>query len=161
MSCYLDFYHLKLAMEIWNSPYSNDSFPIYAEDIDAGPDASPSTAMLSEVAQLLKITIVGGSIPEHSGDKLYKICRVFDTDGKLKAKHKKVSIHFSFCGSGYNANYGNTESGYPGNYYPASYGVNPMNPAHPVQGGTEGYSQYGHGPGAWSGYDLQRAQGPR
>ncbi|KAJ6361702.1 hypothetical protein OIU78_002180 [Salix suchowensis] len=52
----------KLVMlpEIWNSPYSNDSFPVYAEDIDAGGEASPSTAMLSEVARLLKITIVGG-----------------------------------------------------------------------------------------------------
>ncbi|CAN4104289.1 unnamed protein product [Withania somnifera] len=30
-----------------------------------------------------------------------------------------------------------------------------------VQGGAEGYSQYGHGPGAWGGYDVQRAQGPR
>ncbi|PHT27421.1 Pentatricopeptide repeat-containing protein [Capsicum baccatum] len=91
----------RLCFEIWHKlldlgyesryPYSNDSFPIYTEDIDAGPDASPSTAMLSEVAQLLKITIVGGSIPERSGDKLYKICRVFDTDGKPKAKHKKFS----------------------------------------------------------------------
>ncbi|KAH0643793.1 hypothetical protein KY290_035246 [Solanum tuberosum] len=78
--------------EIWNSPYSNDSFPIYAEDIDAGPDASPSTAMLSEAARLLKITIVGGSIPERSGDKLYNTCCIFDTDGKLKAKHRKIHL---------------------------------------------------------------------
>ncbi|WMV42230.1 hypothetical protein MTR67_035615 [Solanum verrucosum] len=78
--------------EIWNSPYSNDSFPIYAEDIDAGPDASPSTAMLSEAARLLKITIVGGSIPERSGDKLYNTCCVFDADGKLNAKHRKIHL---------------------------------------------------------------------
>ncbi|KAJ8527120.1 hypothetical protein K7X08_029597 [Anisodus acutangulus] len=78
--------------EIWNSPYSNDSFPTYAEDIDAGPDASPSIAMLSEVARLLKITIVGGSIPERSGDKLYNTCCVFDADGKLKAKHRKIHL---------------------------------------------------------------------
>ncbi|XP_009759045.1 omega-amidase, chloroplastic [Nicotiana tabacum] len=78
--------------EIWNSPYSNDSFPIYAEDIDAGSDASPSTAMLSEVARLLKITIVGGSIPERSGDKLYNTCCIFDADGKLKAKHRKIHL---------------------------------------------------------------------
>ncbi|KAK6782299.1 hypothetical protein RDI58_020095 [Solanum bulbocastanum] len=78
--------------EIWNSPYSNDSFPIYAEDIDAGPEASPSTAMLSEAARLLKITIVGGSIPERSGDKLYNTCCVFDADGKLKAKHRKIHL---------------------------------------------------------------------
>ncbi|XP_076955944.1 omega-amidase, chloroplastic-like [Bidens hawaiensis] len=78
--------------EIWNSPYSNDSFPVYAEDIDAGTDSSPSTAMLSEVARLLKITIVGGSIPERCGDKLYNACRVFGTDGKVKAKHRKIHL---------------------------------------------------------------------
>ncbi|CAI9771508.1 unnamed protein product [Fraxinus pennsylvanica] len=83
---------LVLLPEIWNSPYSNDSFPVYAEEIDAGFDASPSTAMLSEVARLLNITIVGGSIPERSGDKLYNTCCVFGTDGKLKAKHRKIHL---------------------------------------------------------------------
>ncbi|KAH6806617.1 Nitrilase/cyanide hydratase and apolipoprotein N-acyltransferase family protein [Perilla frutescens var. frutescens] len=83
---------LILLPEIWNSPYSNDSFPVYAEDIDAGGDASPSTAMLSELSRSLKITIVGGSIPERSGDRLYNTCCVFDTDGKLKAKHRKIHL---------------------------------------------------------------------
>ncbi|GFS43831.1 nitrilase/cyanide hydratase and apolipoprotein N-acyltransferase family protein [Actinidia rufa] len=44
---------LVLLPEIWNSPYSNDSFPVYAEDIDAGGDASPSTAMMSELSRNL------------------------------------------------------------------------------------------------------------
>ncbi|OMO67000.1 Carbon-nitrogen hydrolase [Corchorus capsularis] len=83
---------LVLLPEIWNSPYSNDSFPVYAEDIDAGGDASPSTAMLSEVSSRLKITIVGGSIPECCGDKLYNTCCVFGSDGKLKAKHRKIHL---------------------------------------------------------------------
>lgn len=78
--------------EIWNSPYSNASFPVYAEDIDAGGDASPSTMMLSELSRSLQITVVGGSIPERSGDKLYNTCCVFGTDGKLKAKHRKVHL---------------------------------------------------------------------
>ncbi|MBA0806878.1 hypothetical protein Gohar_022721, partial [Gossypium harknessii] len=78
--------------EIWNSPYSDDGFPVYAEDIDAGHDASPSTAMLSEVSSRLKITVVGGSIPERCGDKLYNTCCVFGTDGKLKAKHRKIHL---------------------------------------------------------------------
>lgn len=78
------------AQEIWNSPYSNDCFPIYAEDIEAGGNAAPSVAMLSEIARSLKITIVGGSIPERSGDHLYNTCCVFGTDGKLKGKHRKV-----------------------------------------------------------------------
>ncbi|KAB8090446.1 hypothetical protein EE612_015625 [Oryza sativa] len=33
---------LVLLPEIWNGPYSNDSFPEYAEDIEAGGDAAPS-----------------------------------------------------------------------------------------------------------------------
>ncbi|KAL6496473.1 Omega-amidase, chloroplastic [Orobanche gracilis] len=83
---------LILLPEIWNGPYSNDCFPVYAEDIDAGGDASPSTAMLSELSRSLKITIVGGSIPEKSGDRLYNSCCVFGTDGKLKAKHRKIHL---------------------------------------------------------------------
>jgi omega-amidase len=83
---------LVLLPEIWNSPYSNDSFPVYAEDIDAGGDASPSTAMLSEISSRLKITIVGGSIPERSRGRLYNTCCVFGTDGKLKAKHRKIHL---------------------------------------------------------------------
>ncbi|KAG8376196.1 hypothetical protein BUALT_Bualt09G0038000 [Buddleja alternifolia] len=81
---------LILFPEIWNSPYSNDSFPVYAEDIDSGE--SPSTAMLAELSRDLKITIVGGSIPERSGDRLYNTCCVFGTDGKLKAKHRKIHL---------------------------------------------------------------------
>lgn len=83
---------LILLPEIWNSPYSNDSFPVYAEDIDAGGDASPSTAMLSELSHSLQITIVGGSIPERSGDRLYNTCCVFGTDGKLMEKHRKIHL---------------------------------------------------------------------
>ncbi|KAK9102471.1 hypothetical protein Sjap_019725 [Stephania japonica] len=78
--------------EIWNSPYSNDSFPVHAEDIDAGGDASPSTAMLSEAAHRLQITIIGGSIPERCGDRLYNTCCVFGKDGKLRAKHRKIHL---------------------------------------------------------------------
>ncbi|XP_071715164.1 omega-amidase, chloroplastic-like [Rutidosis leptorrhynchoides] len=78
--------------EIWNSPYSNEGFHVYAEDIDAGKDSSPSTAMLSEVARSLKITIIGGSIPERCGENLYNTCCVFDTEGKLIAKHRKIHL---------------------------------------------------------------------
>ncbi|XAR68199.1 hypothetical protein NMG60_11003249 [Bertholletia excelsa] len=59
---------------------------------------------------------------------------------------------------GYNGNYGNPEAGYAGNPYPVSYGMNPMNS---VQAGAESYPQYGPGPGAWGGYDIQRTQGQR
>lgn len=83
---------LVLLPEIWNSPYSNDCFPVYAEDIDAGGDAAPSISMLSEVARNKKITIVGGSVPERSGDCIYNTCCVFGTDGKIKGKHRKIHL---------------------------------------------------------------------
>ena len=37
--------HQIVLPEMWNCPYSNESFPIYAEDIDAGD--SPSAAAMS------------------------------------------------------------------------------------------------------------------
>lgn len=83
---------LVLLPEIWNSPYSNDSFPVYAEDIEAGGDAASSYSMLSEAAGTLQITIIGGSIPERSGDCLYNTCCIFGKDGTLKGKHRKLHL---------------------------------------------------------------------
>lgn len=76
--------------EMWNCPYSNDSFPVYAEDIDAG--TSPSVAMLAEAAAAAGITLVGGSVPEVSKGKLYNTCCVFGKTGQLLAKHRKVHL---------------------------------------------------------------------
>ncbi|KAA8546224.1 hypothetical protein F0562_003037 [Nyssa sinensis] len=75
---------LVLLSEIWNSPYSNDSFPVYAEDIDAGGDASPSTAMLSEVTRVLKITI--------KAEAKHRKIHLFDIDipGKISFKESKT-----------------------------------------------------------------------
>ncbi|RWW17616.1 hypothetical protein GW17_00018444 [Ensete ventricosum] len=60
---------------------------VYAEDIEGVGDAAPSFSMLSEAARSLQITIIGGSIPERSGDRLYNTCCVFGTDGKLLGAH--------------------------------------------------------------------------
>lgn len=72
--------------EMWNCPYSNDSFPVYAEDLEAGP--SPSTSMLSAAAREARVTLVGGSVPEVSAGKLYNTCCVYGPDGQLLAKHR-------------------------------------------------------------------------
>lgn len=58
-------------------------------------------------------------------------------------------------GPGYNANYGNADTGYAGNPYPGIYGMNPVQP------GVDNFPQYGPGPAAWGAYDMQRAQGHR
>lgn len=47
--------NLVVLPEMWNCPYSNDSFPTYAEDIDGG--ASPSGSMLASAAKQLGITV--------------------------------------------------------------------------------------------------------
>lgn len=75
---------------MWNCPYSNDYLANHAENFD-NEEASLSFAMLSEVALGHKITIIGGSIPEWNNGPLYNTCYIFGPDGKLKAKHRKVS----------------------------------------------------------------------
>ncbi|KAL6752951.1 carbon-nitrogen hydrolase [Haematococcus lacustris] len=76
--------------EMWNCPYSNDSFPTYAEDIEGG--ASPSVAALSQAAREAGVTLVGGSVPERYQGKLYNTCCVFNSQGKLLARHRKVHL---------------------------------------------------------------------
>lgn len=76
--------------ELWNCPISSDFFQLYAEDIDAGQEACPTLTMISEIARKKKVTIVGGSIPERSGNKIYNTCCVFNKNGDMKAKFRKV-----------------------------------------------------------------------
>ena len=74
--------------EMWNCPYSNASFPTYAEDLDSG--ASPSTEMLQNAARECGVIVVGGSVPERCGERLHNTCCVYDSDGTLVAKHRHV-----------------------------------------------------------------------
>lgn len=84
--------------EMWNCPYSNDSFPTYAEVAPASQDAvfslkdSPSIHAMSQMAQKSGVTLVGGSVPERDNDKLYNTCLVFNKDGQIVAKHRWVQL---------------------------------------------------------------------
>lgn len=49
-------------------------------------------AMLSELAKKHKVWLVGGSLPELEGDKVYNTCLVFSPDGGLAAKHRKAHL---------------------------------------------------------------------
>jgi predicted amidohydrolase len=80
--------------EMWCCPYSTKSLRGHAEDIDA--QSAPSISMLLEAASYHKITIIGGSIPEISGDKLFNTCCVLGADGKIKAKHRKVRVYLNY-----------------------------------------------------------------
>lgn len=73
--------------ECFNSPYGTKFFPEYAENIPG-----ESTNALSEVAKKKGIYLIGGSIPERDGDKLYNTATVFDPKGNLLATHRKVHL---------------------------------------------------------------------
>lgn len=82
--------------EMWNCPYANSSFPVYAEVIDSEKDASgPSFQALSQAAEQHKVVLVGGSIPERDANddnKLFNTCCIFGPDGKLLSKHRKLHL---------------------------------------------------------------------
>ncbi|XP_006613366.1 deaminated glutathione amidase-like [Apis dorsata] len=74
--------------ECFNSPYGIQYFPKYAEHI---PDGETSVA-LSKAAKENNIYVVGGTIPERDGDKLFNTCTIWGPDGTLIAKHRKMHL---------------------------------------------------------------------
>ncbi|CAL8309531.1 unnamed protein product [Lota lota] len=73
--------------ECFNSPYGTGFFREYAEKIPG-----ESTQMLSEAAKENGVYLVGGSIPEEDGGKLYNTCPVFGPDGTLLMTHRKIHL---------------------------------------------------------------------
>ena len=86
--------------EMFNCPYSNASFPVYAEPVpevgeDAGAGdaaASPSVAMLAKAAREGGVTLICGSIPETQHGKLFNTSLVLTPEGKVSAKFRKVHL---------------------------------------------------------------------
>lgn len=73
--------------EMWNCPYSKEYFRKYAV---LGHENAVEA--MSRWARKNHIYLVGGSVPEVSDGKLYNTCFVFDRDGKIIAKHRKVHL---------------------------------------------------------------------
>ncbi|PIK34122.1 putative omega-amidase NIT2, partial [Apostichopus japonicus] len=73
--------------ECFNSPYGTQYFAKYAEKIPG-----ESTDFLSRIAKETKAYVIGGSIPEEEDGKYYNTATVFDPEGKMIAKHRKVAI---------------------------------------------------------------------
>ena len=73
--------------ECFNSPYGTSYFPKYAETIPGR-----STAALEKAAKDNKVFLIGGSIPEEDGGKLYNTCTVYNPEGQMIAKHRKVHL---------------------------------------------------------------------
>lgn len=74
--------------ECWNSPYAVTAFPEYAEQIPGGE----TSKFMAEVAKKNNIFLIGGSIPEKLGDKIYNTSLSFDPEGEIIGKHQKVHL---------------------------------------------------------------------
>ena len=73
--------------EMFNCPYSSRYFRSFA--------ARGHERALEEMAGWARdnhIWLVGGSVPETEGEKLYNTCFVFDREGRLAAKHRKIHL---------------------------------------------------------------------
>ncbi|NLY76026.1 MAG: carbon-nitrogen hydrolase family protein [Firmicutes bacterium] len=74
--------------EMFNCPYQQEFFPLFAEEINEGETA----AFLSDLARKTGAYLVGGSIPERDGDRIYNTSLTFDPQGNLIAKHRKIHL---------------------------------------------------------------------
>ena len=73
--------------EMYNCPYSKKYFKPFA-DAENGESLEQMSAWAKENGVIL----VGGTIPEKDGDKLYNTCFVFDETGKVIAHHRKMHL---------------------------------------------------------------------
>jgi len=73
--------------EIFNCPYSNKFFREYAET-----SQGQTVNLLSSLARELSIYIVGGSIPELDNDKVYNTSFIFNRQGEIIGKHRKIHM---------------------------------------------------------------------
>ena len=73
--------------EMFACPYSNGYFPAYAEE-----GLSPTRTALAEMAARHKIWLVGGSMPEREGARIYNTSFVYDDAGREVARHRKVHL---------------------------------------------------------------------
>ena len=74
--------------EMFNCPYSNDKFIEYAEN----EKDSYSLRKISSLASDNNVYILAGSIPEKEDDKLFNTSYLFDKQGNIIAKHRKMHL---------------------------------------------------------------------
>jgi predicted amidohydrolase len=79
---------LILLPEIFTCPYDNSCFPVFAQE-----DGGEVCTFLSGIAARRHCYLIGGSVPERDADgKIYNTSYVYDRDGMLIGKHRKVHL---------------------------------------------------------------------
>ncbi len=79
--------NLVVLPEIFNSPYSNSCFPVYAEKFPG----ETSMEMMA-IAKEYSIILVAGSIPERDGNKIFNTSYIYNEFGELIGRHRKVHL---------------------------------------------------------------------
>ena len=74
--------------EMFNCPYSNDKFVEYAEE----EESSITLDCISKLANKHNVYILAGSIPEKEDSNIYNTSYLFDKDGKIMTKHRKMHL---------------------------------------------------------------------
>ena len=74
--------------EMFNCPYDSSKFATYAEAAETGETAR----FISGISKKHGIYVVAGSIPETEGGKLYNTSLIFDGNGQIIAKHRKMHM---------------------------------------------------------------------
>lgn len=74
--------------EMFNTPYDNRYFSEFSETY-----GGESTSRIQALAKDQKVMIIAGSIPElGEEDKIYNTTYVFDKEGELLGKHRKIHL---------------------------------------------------------------------
>ncbi|RKD27542.1 Predicted amidohydrolase [Caminicella sporogenes DSM 14501] len=73
--------------EMFNCPYDNNFFSDYAEEY-----LGKTTKLLSNLAKELEIYIVGGSIPEREKSRIFNTSYIFNKNGELIGRHRKIHL---------------------------------------------------------------------
>lgn len=74
--------------EMFNCPYSNDKFIEYCEE----EKTSRTISKISQLAHENNVYILAGSIPEKENANLYNTSYLFNRNGELIAKHRKMHL---------------------------------------------------------------------
>lgn len=73
--------------EMFTCPYDTSKFADYAEE-----EGGETWLEMSHTARKNSIYLVGGSVPERDGKKIYNTCYIFGPDGEQIGKHRKLHL---------------------------------------------------------------------
>ena len=73
--------------EMFSCPYDREYFRLFASR-----GHEDTCRRLSSLARDNRLVLVGGSVPEVEGERLYNSCFVYGPDGELLARHRKIHL---------------------------------------------------------------------